>query len=178
VAGTSEVNTGVLLAVFIEATLLSFSGFGSLPILRDDLVVRRHVLTDDDLNRAVTVARITPGAMGSYIVAVGYAVNGWTGAAAGWLAMSAPAFLVIPILIFLDGSARSARWVDAADAVILASAALVLTTATTLIRTAASDTTSVMVAVLSLIAVLATSVPTIWLIAGAAAATALMSIIQ
>jgi chromate transporter len=171
------VNTGVLLAVFIEATLLSFSGFGSLPILREELVVRRHVLTDDDLTRAVTVARVTPGAMGSYIVAAGYAVNGWTGAAAGWLAMSAPALFVIPILIFLDGG-RSARWVDAADALILASAALVFTTATTLVRTAASDTTSVIVAIASLIGVLTTSISTVWLVAGAAAATALISIIQ
>jgi chromate transporter len=172
------VNTGVLLAIFLEATLLSFSGFGSLPILREELVVRRHVLTDDDLNRAVTVARITPGAMGTYLVAVGYAVNGWIGAAAGWLAMSAPALLVIPILIFLARRARSARWVDAADALILASAALVLTPATTLIRTAASDTMSVVVAIASLIAVLTTSIRTIWLIASAAAATALISIIQ
>ena len=48
-----------------------------------------------DLNRAIAVARVTPGPMGIYVVAIGYAVAGWPGAAAGWLALALPAALKV-----------------------------------------------------------------------------------
>ena len=38
-------NLGVLLVILLKATLLSFSGFGSLPVLRDELVTNRRVLS-------------------------------------------------------------------------------------------------------------------------------------
>jgi len=163
-------STGTLLAILLKATVLSFSGFGSLPVLHDELVKQRHVLTDDDLNRAVAVARVTPGAMGCYVVAVGYAAGGWSGAVAGWVAMLAPALLALPIMTFLHTRARSGRWRDATDAVVLASAALVLTTAASLIGTAIVDATTVVVAIAALAAMFLTRVPTTWLLAGGAAA--------
>jgi chromate transporter len=158
------VTTGALFAILLKATFLSFSGFGSLPILHDELVTQRHILTDDDLNRAVAVARVTPGAMGSYVVAVGYAVQGWQGAVSGWVAMCAPALCVLPVMVLLRGRAHSGRWRDAADAVVLASAALVLGTASTLIPTAVVDPSTSLIAIGALLVVFFTSIPTIWII--------------
>lgn len=161
----------VLFAILLKATLLSFSGFGSLPVLRDELIVNRHALTDEQLNQAVSVARVTPGPMGTYVVAVGYAVSGWQGAAAGWAAMSAPALGVIPLLMLMRGRTHSARWQGAVEAVILASAALVLATTVTLIPAAIVDVSTAVVASVALLTVLFTRVSTIWVILAGAGTT-------
>ena len=39
-------NLAVLYLLLLKATATAFSGLSSLPILHDDLVVKRHVLTD------------------------------------------------------------------------------------------------------------------------------------
>ena len=160
-----EMNLGLLFALLLKATLLSFSGFGSLPVLREDLVTNRKVLTDDELNQAVAVARVTPGPMGSYVVAIGYAVAGWPGAAIGWAAMSAPALCVLPLVLVLRRYEHSAVWRSSIEAVILASAALVLATATELMPTAVVNVSMAFVAVVALIVVLFTRVSSIWVIA-------------
>ena len=73
-----------LYVILLKATVASFSGFGSLPQVREGLVVQRHVLSDDALNRAVLVARTTPGPMGVYLVSVGYEVAGRGRRQGGW----------------------------------------------------------------------------------------------
>ena len=51
--------------------LTSFAGLASLPVVGDELVVRRHVLTDEKLNEAVVITRSTPGPAGLYVVSAG-----------------------------------------------------------------------------------------------------------
>ena len=137
------------------------------------LVTNRHVLTTDDLNRAVAVARVTPGPMGIYVVAVGYAVAGWPGAAAGWLSLTLPALLAVPLLVVMRRHAQSPRAREAIEAVLLASAALVLSTAHVLIPTAVIDIPTALVAVCAFVLVLATGVSTVWVILGGAIVTLL-----
>jgi len=72
----------------------------SLPVVRDELIVHRHVLTDEQLNEAAVITRSTPGPVGLYIVSVGYFAAGILGAIAGWLAMITPALLILPLLRF------------------------------------------------------------------------------
>ena len=75
----------LLYFLFLKATVTSFNGPSSLPILREDLVVRRHILTDRQLNAAVVAGRCAPGPMGIYVVSVGYFIGGLPGAFAdGW----------------------------------------------------------------------------------------------
>jgi chromate transporter len=47
------VNILLLYLLLLKATLTSFSGLASLPVVRADLVARYHVLTDRQLNTAV-----------------------------------------------------------------------------------------------------------------------------
>jgi chromate transporter len=164
-------NVGVLFAILVKATFLSFSGFGSLPVLREELVTNRRVLTDDDLNRAVAVARVTPGPMGSYVVAVGYAAAGWPGAVMGWIALTFPALSVIPLGAALRRRRESVRWQSVIEGIILASAALVLATARSLLPDAVVDLPTIIVAIAALIAVSVTEIPTIWVILIGAAVT-------
>ena len=51
----------LLYLLLLKATVSTFSGLASLPLLRNDLVLHRHLLTDAQLNTAVVVTRTTPG---------------------------------------------------------------------------------------------------------------------
>jgi chromate transporter len=73
----------LLYALLLKASVTSFSGMAALPQIRQDLVVTHHVLTDEDLSRAVLFGRSSPGPVGLYIVSVGYAARGVPGAAVG-----------------------------------------------------------------------------------------------
>ena len=54
----------LLYLLLLKATATSFSGLSSLPVLREDLVVRYRLLTDRQLNVAVTAGRSGPGPNG------------------------------------------------------------------------------------------------------------------
>ena len=78
-----SVKLVLLYLLLLKATATSFSGLSSLPVLREDLVVRHGLLTDRQLNVAVTAGRSGPGPNGLYVVSVGYLVAGVPGACAG-----------------------------------------------------------------------------------------------
>lgn len=120
-------NAVALYLLLLKATIGSFSGFGSLPQVRQDLVVSRHLLTDDQLNRAVLVARTTPGPMGVYVISVGYQVSGATGAIAAWFALITPAILVLPLWQLSGRVMTHPRVRGAIAGIIVASAVLILT---------------------------------------------------
>jgi chromate transporter len=126
----------LLYALLLKASVTSFSGVGALPQIRQDLVVTYHVMTDDDLARAVLFGRSSPGPAGLYIVSVGYAVRGTPGALIGWLALASPAFLAIPMLALLRRWLHLSRVRTALDAVIVASATLLVVSGLQLARDA------------------------------------------
>ena len=129
----------LLYGLLLKASLTAFSGMGGLPQIRQDLVVTHHVLADDDLNRAVLFGRSSPGPVGLYVVSVGYAVRGVPGAVVGWLALATPAFLAIPLLALLRRWLHLRRLRSAIDAVIIASAALLVPSGMQLVRDALSQ---------------------------------------
>ena len=51
-------NVLIVYLFLLKATLTSFSGLASLPMVRNDFVVRYHVLTDRQLNTAVAAGRV------------------------------------------------------------------------------------------------------------------------
>ena len=112
--------------LLLKATLTSFAGMGSLPQIQQDFVQTHRLMSDEQLSQAVLVGRATPGPMGAYVVAVGYFTAGWAGAIAGWLAMITPALLAIPLLAIVQRWLRLPRMRSAVDAVVIASAALLV----------------------------------------------------
>ncbi|MGH7486308.1 MAG: chromate transporter [bacterium] len=163
-------NAVVLYFFLLKATLTSFSGLTSLPMVRNDLVVRRHLLTDRDLNSAVAAGRTAPGPNGTYIVSVGYFVDGIPGACAGWLAMITPAFLIIPLIRYLGSRAEKPRVKSAIRAMLLAGAGLLLASTVPLARDAVVDVFTAGIAAITVALLLLTRLDTVWLIAGAALA--------
>ncbi len=116
----------VLYMLLLKASFLSFSGLGSLPMVRQDFVVDRAVLTDRQLNTAVVAGRTGPGPYGLYLVTVGYLVGGTPGAVMGFLALLTPSFLAIPLMRWLGAHADLPRIRNAIRGLVLASAGLLI----------------------------------------------------
>lgn len=162
-------NLFLLYLLLLKATATSFSGLTSLPVVRNDLVLRRHVLTDRELNAAVVAGRAGPGPYGLYVVSVGYFVAGAPGAFCGWLAMITPAFLIIPMVRYLGARAERPRVRSAIRAVTLAAAGLVAAFAVPLARDAVTGVAALAVACASFALLTATRIDTLWILAGSAA---------
>jgi chromate transporter len=162
------VNVVVLYLVLLKATLTSFSGLASLPMIRGDFVVHYHLLTDRQLNTAVAAGRLGPGPLGIYVVSVGYMVAGVPGAFAGWLAMITPAFLIIPMLLFLGKRAEHRRIKSVTRTVLLAGAGLMAAAAAPLARDAITGPVTLSIVITSFVLIALTRVDTLWIMLGAA----------
>jgi chromate transporter len=161
-------NVVVLYLLLLKATLTSFSGLASLPMVQNDFVARRHVLTDRQLNTAVAAGRIGPGPNGIYVVGVGYLVDGVPGAAAGWLAMITPAFLIIPMLRFLGARTEHRRARAVARAVLFAGAGLIASAAVPLARDAITNPLSLAIFAASFLLIAFARIDSLWVMLGAA----------
>jgi chromate transporter len=158
-----------LYLLLLKATLSSFSGLAALPILRDDFVVKRHLLSDRQLNTALVIGRTTPGPKGLYIVSIGYYADGFSGAVAAWLALLTPALLVIPMLGFAGRKADHPGIRRVLRAIVLASAGISLSATLPLGADALHNGFSYAIAAISMVLLICTRVETIWVILGAAA---------
>ena len=168
----------ILLYLFLlKATVTSFSGLASLPVVRADLVVNHHVLTDEQLNTAVVVSRTTPGPVGVYVVSVGYAAGGVPGAIAGWAAMVTPALFVIPLMHYAAQRSAHGRMRGATRAVVAASAGLLLAVVTPLARETLTDAVWVIVAVGCTILMLRKVSP-LWLVIGSSTVGLVIGLLQ
>ena len=161
-------NPILLYLLLVKATLTSFSGLASVPMIRHDLVIEHRVLTDRQLNSAVAVGSMSPGPNGIYIVSVGYMVGGLAGAFAGWLAMITPAFLIIPMLRFLGSRAEHPRARAVARAVLFAGAGLITNAAVSLARDAIANPLTVVILAASFVAMAFLRIGSLWVMLGAA----------
>ncbi|WP_291983220.1 chromate transporter [Luteitalea sp.] len=110
---------------------LSFSGFASLPVIREELVVARAVITDQQLNSGSAISPASPGPLGLYVVMAGYFAAGWAGALVVVLALASPAVLVVAtVRLVLRQQAAPVR--GACSAIVLASCVLMAATSTQL----------------------------------------------
>lgn len=163
-------NLLLLYLLLTKATVTSFSGLTSLPVVRHDLVEHYKVLTDRQLNAAVAAGRTAPGPNGLYLVSVGYFVAGIPGGCAGLLAVITPAFLIVPMLRYLGRRADRPAVKSAIRAVTLAAAGLVVTATLPLARDALTGALPIAIAVASFLFLLFTGRATIWVILAAALA--------
>ncbi len=164
-------NIAVLYWLLLKGAVTAFAGLASLPVIQDELVIQRHVLTDKQLNEAVVITRSTPGPVGLYVVSIGYFVAGMPGAVAGWFAMITPALLVIPLVVFVGRRIENPRVKSILQTVVIASAGLLLAAAIPLARDALTDTLTIAIAAVSFVLLLTTKLDTLWIILGGAVCT-------
>jgi chromate transporter len=161
-------NFFLLYLLLLKATLTSFSGLASLPMIRTDFVVQRHLLTDRQLSTAVVAGQTGPGPVGLYIVSVGYFVSGVPGAIAAMLAVITPAFLAIPLMRWAGARAESPRVRSAIRGVLLAGAGLLLSASMPLARDAITGALHLAILAVSLVLLTFTRIQTAWVMLGAA----------
>ncbi len=161
-------NLILLYLLLLKATVTSFSGLTSLPVVRNDFVVQRQVLTDRQLSAAVAAGRSVPGPNGLYIVSVGYFIAGIPGAFAGWLAMVSPAFLMIPLLRYVGARAERPAIRSSIQSLTLAAAGLIASATIPLARDALSGPVAAFIAFASFVFMAFTEHDTIWIILGSA----------
>ncbi|MCZ2154591.1 MAG: chromate transporter [Bryobacterales bacterium] len=169
-------NAFVLYLVLLKATVSAFSGMTVIPVMRDELVVKRHAITDDQLNTAIVIGRSTPGPNGLHVVCVGFFAAGYPGALAGLLALVTPALLAIPLLSFLRSRQSGRRIRSAIRSVVVASVGLMVGTAYDLSASALNSPASWGVAALALFVLVASRVDTVWVIAASAVAMLALSL--
>jgi chromate transporter len=162
-------NLFLLYLLLLKASLASFSGLGSLPMIRSDFVVERHALTDRQLNTAVVAGRAGPGPFGLYLVCVGYTVAGVPGATSAFLALITPAFLVLPLMHWLGRRSSHPRIRDAIRGMMLGSAGLLLASSVPLARDANTGMLERAIMIGSFLVLSFTRLDSAWLMAGAAA---------
>ena len=162
-------NAFLLYLLLLKATMTSFSGLTSLPIIHNDLVLQHHVITDRQLNTAVAAGRISPGPNGLYIVSIGYMVGGIPGAVAGYFAMVTPAFLILGFLYLLRAATKHPAMEGVVRAVTLSAAGLTLSTSVSLAQDALRGWLTVGIALASFVILVRFKVDVFWLMLGAAA---------
>jgi chromate transporter len=170
-------NPLLLYLLLLKATLTSFSGMTSLPVVRHDLVETRDVLTDRQLTAAVAAGRTCPGPNGLYLTSVGYFVAGVPGACAGTLALLTPPFLIIPLLRYLGARAQQPRVKNAIQGVVIAAVGLMVNATIPLARDVITGWLPAALAVASFLFLLFTGRPTVWVMLGAAALSLAASLI-
>lgn len=84
--------------VFLKASMLSSGGLQSLPLLQEDLILHRGLLTDGDFATAVAIGRISPGPNGLFVLSIGYYLAGFAGSLAAVLGVLVPPFLAIGLV--------------------------------------------------------------------------------
>ena len=161
-------NWIVLYLLLLKAVATSFSGMASLPMVRQEFVEHRHLLTDRQLNTAIVAGRTGPGPNGLYLVSVGYFVDGLPGAVAGLLALITPAFLVIPLMNWLAKYAKVPRIRSAIRAIVLASAGLLAAASVPLARDAATGILAIAIMVITFALLTFSEIESWWVMLGAA----------
>ena len=151
--------------------LLVGSGYVLLPVLRADLVVRLHWLSDSQLLDAVAVSQATPGPFFTVATFIGYILAGWKGAKLATLGMFLPAFVYVAATSgFLPKLRKSPLAGAFLDGVNAAAVALMAFVGWQFGRAALVNVPAVILATLGAVLVFRYKINSTWLVLGGAAA--------
>jgi chromate transporter len=165
---TFSVNSIKIFLVFLKiGAVLYGSGYVLLAFLQRDLVERNHWLTSQQLLDAIAIGQFTPGPVFTTATFVGYLLGGNTGAVAATIGIFLPAFVLVLIIHPYIDKLRQSPWAAGfLDGVNVASLGLMAGVIYTLAQTALVDSLTIILALISAIAVLKFKVNSFWLILG------------
>jgi chromate transporter len=151
----------------LVASLLSFGGLGSLPVVRNELL-SAQIPPDGLILQSLAVGNIGPGPNGLYLVAIGYFVSGPLGALIATAALLLPPLLVLVLERVRARLIHLPRFQSALESLGLAVVALVLTTSGNLASHAVGSPLEIAMMVASAaVLLLLRWVPTIAVVVGA-----------
>lgn len=155
-----------IFAVVLLASMLSFGGLASLPVLQSALA-GSSLPTDEILLESFAVGNVGPGPNALYLVAFGYFAGGVAGWLAASLAMIIPPLLVLPLERLHDRLVHLRRFRAALVSLAFAVSALLLSASWTLLDKAVSGAGTLLVALVAA-ALLHRGVPPLVAVAAAA----------
>jgi chromate transporter len=101
-----------LAALIFTYNLMTFgNGPVMVPLLQSSLVEDEHVITQDQLLYAFTIARVTPGQANMYVGSIGYMMFGLLGAVVTTLVIQLPGYLILPMLRAYERM-KNVKWVQ------------------------------------------------------------------
>ena len=147
------------------------SGYVLLAVLRADLVVRLHWLTDAQLLDAVAVSQATPGPFFTVATFIGYLLAGWKGAALTTVGMFLPAFVYVAVTAgFLSKLRKSPVAGAFLDGVNASAVALMAYVGWQFTRAALVNIPAIVLAIVSALLVFRYKVNSVWLVLAGAVA--------
>ena len=161
-----------LISVFLtwlKVSLITFGGSAPLPILRDELVVQRGILQDQDFASALAIGLITPGPNGLFVVPVAYFVAGVPGAIVAALALCSAALTVLVLLWLHQWIAHRPATQAALRGIQAATLGLILTLGWTIVSATIRSPLDAAIAVTAFGLLAFTRVDVLWIVGGAAA---------
>lgn len=87
-----------LVFIFLKASMLSSGSLQALPLLQEDLLLHRQILSDADFAKAVSIGRIAPGPSGLFALSIGYFAAGFGGVLAALIGITLPPFFGIGLV--------------------------------------------------------------------------------
>jgi chromate transporter len=177
-AVATPVGLWPLFLLFLKVGAVLFgSGYVLLAFLRADLVERLHWLTEGQLLDAVAVGQVTPGPLFTTATFIGYVLAGPSGALVATVGIFLPAFFLVaasgPLIPRLRKSALAAAMLDGVN---VGALALMVVVAGQLTAAAIVDLTTMVLALVSAVALLRYKANSTWLVLGGAAVGLLMSL--
>lgn len=149
--------------------LLFGSGYVLLAVLRADLVVNLHWLTDAQLLDAIAVSQATPGPFFTVATFIGYLLGGWKGAGLATAGMFLPAFIYVAATAgFLPKLRKSPPASAFLDGVNAAAVALMAYVGWQFARAALVNVPAMVLALASALLVFRYKVNSTWLVLGGA----------
>lgn len=156
--------------VCLESVLLSYSGWGSVAIVKAHLVDGLGLVTETQLIAFLALSQVTPGPLGFYLLLVGYSITGVSGALVALTALILPSLLAIPVVRMIDRG-KDVPWLKGAMAgVIVSSAALMLSSAGQLASGTLASPATAGIAVVAFVLLAASPLPSFAVVACAAVA--------
>lgn len=168
----------LLFLTFLEIGAFTFGGgYAMIPLIRREIVEKRHWLTDDDILEIIAVAESTPGPIAvNAATFVGYRTGGFFGAFLATFGVVLPSFLIIAALSFVLDAFQEARAVRYAFVGIRAGVlALILKALVSMAAKNPRDIVSCLIMVAAFIAVAVFRANVLLVIVGCAAAGLLSS---
>jgi chromate transporter len=169
-AAGNTVGIAALFLYFLKIGAILFgSGYVLLAVLRADLVLRLHWLTDAQLLDAIAVSQATPGPFFTVSTFIGYLLGGWKGAALATVGMFLPAFIYVALTArFLPRLRKSPVAAAFLDGVNASAVALMAFVGYQFARAALTNLLLIAVAILSAFLVFRYQVNSTWLVLGGA----------
>lgn len=171
-AAASTLGTLPLFLYFLKIGALLFgSGYVLMAVLRADLVLRLHWLSDAQLLDAIAVSQATPGPFFTVATFIGYILAGWKGAALATLGMFLPAFVYVGATAGFLTNLRKSPFASAfLDGVNAAAVALMALVGFQFARGALASLPAVMLLLLGAVAVFRFKLNSAWVVLGGAIA--------